>query len=131
MHGFVIRNKQWELPVDFQVLGYVQYDPNSGSGTYELSLPEIPQATFNNVGNKNPTDTGVQIFAIDYEPNIYGSPFESGDDRLRGWPNDGASIKTDSNRDDEVTGGKIIIWAPDANQEFPTGFRRGQQIIYV
>ncbi|MGA7193326.1 MAG: S41 family peptidase [Anaerolineales bacterium] len=122
LHGFVIRNKQWELPVDSQVLGYVQYDPNSGSGTYELSLPEIPQATFNNVGNKNPTDTGVQIFAIDYEPNLYGSPFESGDDRLRGWPNDGASIKTDSNRDDEVTGGKIIIWAPDANQEFPTGF---------
>ena len=97
LHGFVIRNKQWALPVDSQVLGYVQYDPKSGSGTYELSLPEVPQGTFNNVGNKNQTDTGVQIYAIDYEPNIYGSPFESGDDRMQGWPTGDASINTDSN----------------------------------
>jgi len=122
LHGFVIRNKQWELPVDSQVLGYVQYDPQSGNGTYELSLPEVPQGTFNNVGNKNPQDTGVQIFAVSYAPNIYGSPFESGDDRSLGWPNDTASIKTDSNRDDEITGGKLIIWAPDDKQQFPTGF---------
>ena len=122
LHGFIIRNKQWELPVDSQVLGYVQYDPNSGNGTYEISLPEVPQGTFNNVGNKNSTDTGVQIFAIDYEPNIYGSPFESGDDRFRGWPGDGSSIKVDVNRDGEITGGKIIVWAPDDKQYFPTGF---------
>ncbi len=122
LHGFVIRNKQWELPVDSQVLGYVQYDSTSGSGTYELSLPEVPQGTFNNVGNKNPQDTGVQIFAVAYAPNIYGSPFEAGDDRALGWPNDTSSIKTDLSRDDEVTGGKIIVWAPDDKQYFPTGF---------
>ncbi|HEY9153051.1 MAG TPA: S41 family peptidase [Anaerolineales bacterium] len=122
LHGFVIRNKQWALPVDSQVLGYVQYDPTTGNGSYELSLPELPQGTFNNVGNKNPTDTGVQIFAVDYEPNIYGSPFESGDDRFRGWPGDGSSIKTDVNRDGEITGGKIIVWAPDDKQYFPTSF---------
>lgn len=122
LHGFVIRNKQWELPVDSQVLGYVQYDPTTGNGTYEIPLPEVPQGTFNNVGNKNPQDTGVQIFVIDYEPNIYGSPFESGDDRFRGWPGDGSSIKVDVNRDGEITGGKIIVWAPDDKQYFPTGF---------
>ena len=43
LHGFIIRDKQWELPVYSQVLGYVNYDPSSGSGTYELSLPEVPQ----------------------------------------------------------------------------------------
>jgi C-terminal processing protease CtpA/Prc len=122
LHGFVIRNKKWELPVDSQVLGYVQYDPSSGSGTYELSLPEAPQGTFNNVGNKNPQATGVQVFAIAYAPNLYGSPFEAGDDRSYGWPTDTSSIKTDSNRDDELTGGKIVVWAPDGNQQFPTGF---------
>ena len=78
LHGFVIRNNQWELPVDSQVLGYVQYDPNSGSGTYELSLPEVPQGTLNNVGNKNPQDTGVQIFAVSYSPNIYGGAVRGG-----------------------------------------------------
>ncbi|HUI90577.1 MAG TPA: S41 family peptidase [Anaerolineales bacterium] len=122
LHGFVIRNKQWELPVDSQALGYVQYDPSSGTGKYELALPEIPDATFNNVGNKNPQDTGVQIFAVDYEPVIYGSPFETGDDRLLGWPTDDASIKVDSERDDEINGGTVIVWAPDDKQYFPTGF---------
>ena len=122
LHGFIIRNKQWELPVDSQVLGYVNYDPSSGSGTYELSLPEVPQGTFNNVGNKDPQATGIQIFAIDYEPNLYGTPFESGDDRFRGWPMGEASIKTDSNKNDEIVGGKIIIWSPDDKQGFPTGF---------
>jgi carboxyl-terminal processing protease len=122
LHGFVIRNKQWELPIDSQVLGYVQYDPKNGNGTYEITLPEAPQGTFNNVGNKSPTDTGVQIYAVDYEPNIYGSPFEAGDDRFRGWPGDGSSIKLDLNRDGEVTGGRIIVWAPDDKQYFPTGF---------
>ncbi len=129
LHGFVIRNKQWALPVDSQVLGYVQYDPKTGTGNYELTLPEIPQGTFNNVGNQNPQDTGVQIFAIDYEPNIYGSPFEAGDDRLLGWPTGDASIKTDVNRDDEVTGGKIIVWSPDGKQYFPTGFGADKKLF--
>ncbi len=97
LHGFVTRDRKWELPVDSQVIGYVQYDPKTASGTYELSLPEVPQATFNDVDNNNQQDTGVQIFAVDYEPVIYGSPFEVGDDRLRGWPNNDASIKTDPN----------------------------------
>jgi C-terminal processing protease CtpA/Prc len=122
LHGFVIRNMKWELPVDSQVLGYVQYDSTNGSGTYELSLPEVPQGMLNNVGNKNPQDTGVQIFAVAYAPNIYGSPFEAGDDRSLGWPTDNASITTDPNRDEEIMGGKIIVWSPDNKQQFPTGF---------
>ena len=33
MHGFIIRNKQWELPVSSQVIGYVKYNPQDASGT--------------------------------------------------------------------------------------------------
>jgi len=55
---------------------YVQYDPIAAFARMNFP-PEVPQGTFNNVGNKNPQDTGVQIFAASYAPNIYGSPFES------------------------------------------------------
>ena len=41
---------------------------------------------------------------------------------LQGWPGDGSSIKLDLDRDGEITGGKIIVWAPDDKQYFPTGF---------
>jgi len=36
LHGFVIRNKQWVLPVDSQVLGYVQYDPSTAMAPMNL-----------------------------------------------------------------------------------------------
>jgi C-terminal processing protease CtpA/Prc len=31
-------------------------------------------------------------------------------------------VVTDATNNYEVTGGKLVVWAPDANQEFPTGF---------
>jgi len=122
MHGFVIRDEEWELPVDSQVLGFMTFDPESLSGTYELSLPQLPQGEFNDVDNDGDEDQGVQVFAIGYSPNLYGGPFSEGDDRSRGWPAYLASIKTDTENDDEVIGGKLVVWAPDENQQFPTAY---------
>jgi C-terminal processing protease CtpA/Prc len=122
MHGFVIRDQEWELPVDSQVLGVMTFDAKSLSGTFELNLPAQPLGEFNDVDHNGNADAGVQIFAIAYSPNLYGGPFSEGDDRSRGWPSYLASVKTDSENKDEVTGGKLVVWAPDANQQFPTGF---------
>ena len=57
-----------------------------------------------------------------YSPNVSGGPFAEGDDRSRGWPSYLTSIKTDTENKDEVIGGKLVVWAPDANQQFPTGY---------
>jgi C-terminal processing protease CtpA/Prc len=122
MHGFVTRDLEWELPVDSQVLGYMTFDKESLSGTYELGLPAKPLGEFNDVDNNAAKDTGVQIFAVAYSPNVYGGPFSAGDDRTRGWPNYLASVKTDTENKNEVTGGKLVVWSPDANQKFPTDF---------
>jgi C-terminal processing protease CtpA/Prc len=122
MHGFVIRDNYWELPVDSQVLGYLNVDLATLGGTYELSLPERPQGIYNDVDNNGKTDTGVQIFAVSYFPNLAGGPFAEGDDKSFGWPSYLASVKTDAARDYEVTGGKLVVWASDGNQQFPTGF---------
>ncbi len=48
--------------------------------------------------------------------------FLKGDDRSLGWPGYLASVKTDSENQDEVKGGKLIIWAADSDQEFPSDF---------
>jgi len=122
MHGFVIRDLEWELPVDSQTLGFMTFDAKTLSGTFELDLPAMPQGEFNDVDNDDIEESGVQIFAVAYSPNVYGGPFAEGDDRSRGWPSYLASVKTDAENKDEVIGGKLVIWSPDANQQFPTAF---------
>jgi len=122
MHGFVKRDLAWEIPVDSQTLGFMTFDKKNLSGTFELSLPAVPLGEFNDVDNNGVKDQGVQIFAVAYSPNVYGGPFAEGDDRSRGWPSYLASVKTDAENKDEVIGGKLVVWAPDANQQFPTSF---------
>ncbi|MEW6404605.1 MAG: S41 family peptidase [Chloroflexota bacterium] len=122
MHGFVIRDREWELPIDSQVLGFMTFESESLSGTFDLNLPVQPEGEFNDVDHDGEEDQGVQVFAVSYSPNIAGGPFSEGDDRSMGWPSYLASVQTDSENDDEVIGGKLIIWAPDGDQQFPSGF---------
>jgi C-terminal processing protease CtpA/Prc len=122
MHGFVTRDNYWELPVDSQVLGFLNMDIPSLTGTWNISLPAKPQGVFNDVDNNGSEDAGVQIFAASYFPNFSGGPYSEGDDRSFGWPNYLASVKTDGTREYEVTGGKLVVWAPDSIQSFPSGF---------
>ncbi|MEJ5224165.1 MAG: S41 family peptidase [Anaerolineales bacterium] len=122
MHGFVIRDQEWELPIASQVLGFIDIDEANLTGNYTLYLPLVPQGTFNDVDNNGKSDTGVQIFAVAYSPNLYGGPYAEGDDRSLGWPGYLASVLADSENQYEIIGGRLIIWAPDASQGFPTGF---------
>jgi C-terminal processing protease CtpA/Prc len=122
MHGFVIRDEEWELPVDSQVLGYMTFDPETLSGTFDLNLPALPEGEFNDVDNNGEENAGVQIFAVGYSPNLYADPFSAGDDRSRGWPTYLAAIKTDTENDDEVIGGMLVVWSPDSEQQFPTSY---------
>jgi C-terminal processing protease CtpA/Prc len=122
MHGFVVRDAYWELPVDSQVLGFLNMDIPNLTGTWNISLPEKPEGILNDVDNNGKFDKGVQIFSASYFPNFSGGPFAEGDDRSFGWPNYLASVRTDGTRDYEVTGGKLVVWSPDGSQSFPTGF---------
>jgi len=122
MTGFVLRDKEWELPVESQVLGYMDLDAENDSATYRLSLPAVPAGEFNDVDNDNKEEKGLQIFTVAYNPNLTGGVFSEGDDRSLGWPGYLASVKTDSENKDEVKGGKLVIWAADNGQEFPSDF---------
>ena len=122
MTGFVLRDKEWEMPVDGQVLGYMELDAENNRASFRLSLPALPEGQFNDVDQDGNYDTGLQIFSVGYNPNLTGGVFSEGDDRSLGWPSYLASVKTDTENQDEVIGGKLIVWAMDANQEFPSGF---------
>ena len=120
MYGFVKRDKEWTIPVDSQTLGFLQIDPKSKTGKYLLQLPAQPLAQVVNVGHDS--GKGVQVFAVTYWPNLTGGPYSEGDDPSKGWPTYLASIVTDSENQDEVVSGNLVVWAPDANEKFPTGF---------
>ncbi len=118
MYGFVTRDEEWEIPVEGQVLGYLDMDEEAREGQFQLHLPAQPSGTPVQFGNSE----GVQVFALSYSPNLSGGPFSAGDDRSFGWPTYLASTVNDPEDDDEVTGGKLIVWAPDQEQQFPTSF---------
>jgi C-terminal processing protease CtpA/Prc len=122
MYAFVIRDEEWEIPVASQTLGYMDMDEDNMHAEYTLQLPARPTGQFVDVDNDDEADTGVQIFAVSYWPNVYGGPYSEGDDRSRGWPSGFSSVRTDPERDDEVNGGILIVWAPDGDQSFPTGY---------
>jgi len=122
MTSFILRDLKWELPVDSQVLGYVDVDEDANSARYRLSLPVLPEGEMQDVDQDGRKDRGVQVFAVAYSPNLTGDVFSVGDDRSMGWPSYLASVLTDTENHDEVVGGKLIIWSPDAEQQFPSGF---------
>ncbi|MBI4731799.1 MAG: peptidase S41, partial [Chloroflexi bacterium] len=122
MYGFVIRDEEWEIPVASQTLGFMSMDEETMHAEYTLQLPARPTGQSADVDNNDQADTGVQIFAVAYWPNVYSGPYSEGDDRSRGWVAGFASVTGDPERDDEINGGKLLVWAPDANQSFPTGY---------
>ena len=120
--GFVKRDKLWELPINGQVIGFMSVDKEKNTGTFRLSLPILPEGLLNDVNHDGRKDAGVQVFALTYSPNLTGGPYSEGDDRSFGWPAYLASVKADTENKDEITGGKLLIWAPDGNQQFPSTF---------
>jgi C-terminal processing protease CtpA/Prc len=122
MYGFVTRDQEWEIPVESQVLGYFDLDPDSQRATYHLLLPALPPGNLVDVDNDGGADAGVQVFAVTWWPNLSGGPFSEGFDRSTGWPTYMASITIDRENKDEVTGGRLVVWAPDDAQQFPSGF---------
>jgi hypothetical protein len=118
--GFVRRDKEFQFPLQSQAIGPVEVHEDQKL-TFELALPEVPQGTLQDVDNNEQQDTGVQIFAVAYWSNTWGGPFLEKRDGT-GWSSSYASTRSDSEQDNEIIGGTLVVWAPDSQQSFPTGF---------
>jgi C-terminal processing protease CtpA/Prc len=118
--GFVDRNIEFEFSLVGQAIGPVEILEDE-SLRYYLSLPTVPQGTMVDVDNNGQEDAGVTVFSIAYWSNTWGGPFLEPRDGT-GWSTAYASTVTDSELDNEIIGGKLIVWAPDDQQSFPIGF---------
>jgi C-terminal processing protease CtpA/Prc len=118
--GFAARDREFIFKRASQLIGPVEISPDLKL-SYSLSLPAIPQGTYLDLDNNGRQDTGVQVFAVAYWSNTWRDPFLEPRDG-KGWSNAYASTITDPERDYEITGGTLVVWAPDDQQSFPSGF---------
>jgi len=118
--GFVLRDRDFPFALEGQVMGPVEV-VDEKTLHFELSLPAVPQGTFVDVDQDGQSDTGVQVFAVAYWSNTWDGPFLEKRDGT-GWSNAYTSTVTDPDRQDEIMGGLLVAWSPDADQSFPSDF---------
>ena len=118
--GFVNRNKEFVFPLNDQVIGPVIVGSDKKL-TYSLTLPEVPHGTIVDAAHENQPGKGVMVFVVAYWSNTWNGPFLEPRDGT-GWSNAYSSDITDPERNDEITGGTMVVWAPDDQQKFPSGF---------
>lgn len=130
--GFVKRDRKFLIPVESQVLGQITSDFYTSPFTYSLTLPAEPKGTLNDVDHDGVEDTGVMIFAVAYWTNTWGDPYlERRDQGGGGWSGAYASTKVSDASDAflEVYGGKYLVFAPDAEQQFPSDFGADEKLF--
>ena len=123
--GFIDRDEGFLFPKSSQVLGQIVGDFFNPPFNYTLSLPIEPQGSLRDVDNDGEEDTGVMTFAVAYWTNTFGDPFlEQRDQGGGGWSTAFATTRAEDapSGKGEIIGGKYIVWAPDDQQGFPSGF---------
>lgn len=129
LYGFIRRDHTYQPALSSQVLGPLKLNAEATRGAFTLRLPAVPGGEFADLDQNGQTDQGVQVFNLIWWPNETGGPFADGDDQIAGWGQTYASTIADPDTDGEIIGGKIVIWAPDGNQGFPTDFGPDQQLF--
>jgi C-terminal processing protease CtpA/Prc len=123
--GFVDRNHGFLIPEESQVLGKITSDFFTSPFTYRVQLPIEPAASLRDVDHDGEKETGVMIYAVAYWTNTWGDPYlEKRDLFGGGWSTAYASTHIDQHPSakGEVIGGKFLVYAPDDQQGFPSGF---------
>lgn len=125
MHGFVARDQGWRIPGDTLMFGKLRLDTSNQTGSYHLYLPARPPGTFNDVDHDGADEQGVKIYTVSF----WEDPFGGGDRRARGWPTRLASTIADPEQGDEITGGRLVVWAPAGGEQFPSDFGDDERLF--
>ncbi len=123
--GFVDRDRGYLMPIESQVLGQITSDFLTSPFTYSISVPIEPQGTLRDVDQDGENDEGVMVYAVAYWNNVFGDAYlEERDLYGGGWSTAYASTRVDPDISDgyEYRGGTLVIYAPDDQQGFPSGF---------
>jgi C-terminal processing protease CtpA/Prc len=125
MHGFVVRDQAWPIRAHTLIFGSLTLDKQHQSGVYNLFLPAQPPGTLSDVDHGAAQGQGIKVFVVAY----WSDPFSTADRHVEGWPTYLTSARIDSENHDEVTGGKLVVWAPDGQQQFPSDFGLDQRLF--
>lgn len=123
--AFIKRDHDMHLPFADQVTAGVYSDPVKGTtdlasgAEYTMPLPIQPRGTINNVA-QGKGGSGVMVFAVDFDTNAIGDSY-MGPYEWTGWPGGADGLQFDPGTY-EVAKGEFLVWSPDNNEMFPTGF---------
>ena len=117
LHGFVLRDQEWRVPLASVEFAQLKVDQDEQSASYQIDLPLRPAAQLNDIDHDG--QGGIKLYTVAYWSDPFGDR-----ETMYGWPTYLTSLRTDGERGDEVTGGKLVVWSPDAAQQFPSDFGR-------
>ena len=123
--GFVVRDRDFIIPAESQVMGQITSDFYTSPFSYSLTLPLLPRGTLRDVDQDPGKDAGVMTFAVAYWTNTWGDPYlERRDQGGGGWSSAYASTLVSDDRDNylEIYGGHLVVYAGDDQQGFPSAF---------
>jgi C-terminal processing protease CtpA/Prc len=111
------------VPRDGQLLGRFTRPLIPSPGKYSMLLPITPGGTYVDVDQNGKADKGVQVFRV-----LIGLNFR-GDSYLDQMEQAGlSSVLTDA-KTGFIREGSLLIYAPDANQGFPTSWGKDKKLF--
>lgn len=115
--NFVHRDINAPLPAEPEVTAAIVGDLSQG--VFTMPLPIAPRGKSEAIppGSRG---GGVQIYSVDLQDNLVGDP-SIGPYEASGWATSLTSLRV-AEGTNEIVGGKIVVWAPDAGERFPSGF---------
>ncbi|MHB8627822.1 MAG: hypothetical protein ACYDBJ_10480 [Aggregatilineales bacterium] len=123
--AFIKRDRNLTLPYADQTAAGLYTDPGNGTldlragAHYTIPLPIEPRGTINNVAHGK-GGAGVMAFSVDFFTNEVGDSF-FGPYEFTGWSNGNDGLEFDQGTG-EAHQGEFLVWSPDDNELFPTGF---------
>jgi C-terminal peptidase prc len=115
MTGQILKDFDFRSPPQAQVLGTINGD--IVSGTYTLTLPDMPHATLLDFDGDTATPSAVQVFVTMTYLNLFGDEYI---DRGESEATLGMSARLDPLSYD-VIGGAILVWSAKEGELFPGG----------
>ncbi len=98
-----------------QVIAPLRVD--AGQPVFDLGLPSRPLGQPHAFGPA--TADGVQVFSVNVHADLGGSPFLDPFE-YSAWPTGYSSLRLE-NGTWEIVGGRLLVWADGAGQQFPSG----------
>ncbi|MBC7815129.1 MAG: hypothetical protein H7175_28485 [Burkholderiales bacterium] len=128
LKGFTERDRvaDYIRTPESQVFGTITSDFSTSPVEYTISLPIEPRAAYVDLDQDDDEDTGVQVLAPTFRLNVYGQPVLEERDYLftfGSWLTySSVRVSNQAANKYDIIGGQLIVYAPDNEQGFPSGF---------